>query len=193
MGQKGMFSKCNMYEDSVGVPLILAGPGVPAGNAVDAATQLLDVFPTVLQCTGTEPTDEDRALPGTSLIDIADGARPERTILAEQHSAGAKSAVYMLRRNGHKYVKYMEGYPPQLFDVEADPLELSDLASDPAHEATLDACERALRETLDPEAVDRAAKDDQAERLEAGGGAEAIAAAGSPGYTPAPGETPQYM
>ncbi len=193
MGQKGMFSKCNMYEDSVGVPLILTGPGVPAGNAVDAPTQLLDVFPTVLQCTGTEPTDEDRALPGTSLLDIAEGARPERTILAEQHSAGAKSAVFMLRRNGHKYVKYMEDYPPQLFDVEADPLELTDLAPDPAHAAALDACEQALRETLDPEAVDAAAKDDQAERLEAGGGAEAIVAAGSPGYTPAPGEQPQYM
>jgi len=95
-----------MYEESVGVPLIYTGPGVPAGNAVDAPTQLLDVFPTVLQCTGVEPTDEDRALPGTSLLDIAEGARPERTIVAEQHSAGARSAVFMLRRNGHKYVRY---------------------------------------------------------------------------------------
>ena len=64
---------------------------------------------------------------------IAEGDTPDRSIFAEQHSAGAKSAVYMLRTNGHKYVRYMEDYPPQLFDLNADPMELSDLAGDPAH------------------------------------------------------------
>ena len=63
MGQKGMMSKCNMYDESVGVPMIMAGEGVPCGHAVDTPVQLLDVFPTILEATGTEPTDEDRALP----------------------------------------------------------------------------------------------------------------------------------
>ena len=43
---------------------------------------------------------------------------------------------------------------------------------------------------IDPEAVDAEAKADQAERLENGGGVEAIVAKGSPGYTPAPNEKP---
>ena len=46
---------------------------------------------------------------------------------------------------------------------------------------------------MDPEAVDKAAKEDQAERLEADGGIDAVIARGSPGYTPAPGEKPVYM
>ncbi|MGI9336724.1 MAG: sulfatase-like hydrolase/transferase [Gammaproteobacteria bacterium] len=193
MGQKGMFSKCNMFEESVGIPMIMAGPGVPAGRSVDAPTQLLDLFPTILESTGVTPTDEDTALPGTSLLRIADGDRPERVIFAEQHSAGAKSAVYMLRNNAHKYVRYMEGYPPQLYDLEVDPLELDDLSTDPDRTETLAASEARLNELIDPKVVDEAAKADQAERLEAGGGPEAIVAKGSPGYTPAPGESPVYM
>ena len=194
MGQKGMMSKCNMYDESVGVPMIMAGEGVPCGHAVDTPVQLLDVFPTILEATGTEPTDEDRALPGTSLFELAGGAQPERVIFSEQHSGGARSAVYMLRRNGHKYVRYMEDdYPPQLFDLENDPLELSDLAGDPGHADLVAKCEAALREVLDPEAIDVKAKDDQADRIERGGGQEAIVAQGSLGYTPAPGEEPKYM
>ena len=193
MGQKGMFSKCNMFEESIGIPMILAGPGVPSGKVVDTPTQLLDLYPTVLEATGVTPSDEDTELPGTSLMRIAEGDTPDRSIFAEQHSAGAKSAVFMLRNNGHKYVRYMEDYPPQLYDLNADPMELTDLAHDPAHAETLSACEAKLNALIDPVAVDRAAKDDQAERLEAGGGAEAIVAQGSPGYTPAPGEDPHYM
>ena len=194
MGQKGMMSKCNMYDESVGVPMILAGAGVPRANVVDTPAQLLDAFPTILEATGTEPTDEDRALPGTSLFELAEGAEPERVIFSEQHSGGAKSAVYMLRRNGHKYVRYMEpDYAPQLFDLANDPLELDDLAGDPAHAGLVADCEAALRDLMDPEAVDAKAKDDQAERVERGGGQEAIVAQGSLGYTPAPGEEPTYM
>ena len=193
MGQKGMFSKCNMYEESVGIPMIMAGPGVPEGQVVDTPTQLLDLFPTVLEATGVRPTDEDTELPGTSLLRIAEGERPDRIIFSEQHSAGAKSAVYMVRQNAQKYVRYMEDYPPQLFDLSKDPLELHDLAGDPAHAGSLSACETALEGLIDPVAVDRAAKADQEERLALGGGIEAIIEQGSLGYTPAPGETPEYM
>jgi choline-sulfatase len=193
MGQKGMFSKCNMFEESTGIPMILAGPGVPAGNVVDAPTQLLDVFPTVLEATGVAPTDEDTELPGTSLLRMADGEKPDRVVLSEQHSAGAKSAVFMVRTGTHKYVRYLEDYAPQLFDLENDPLELVDLAQQAEHADVLAACKAKLEQLLDPVAIDRACKDDQNERLEAGGGIAAIIAKGSPGYTPAPGETPEYM
>ncbi len=192
MGQKGMFSKCNMFEESVGVPMILAGPDSPAGTEVSAPVQLLDVFPTILECTGAAPVEEDTALAGTSLVALANGERPERVILSEQHSAGAKSAVYMLRTNGLKYVHYVD-YPAQLFDLDEDPSELSDVASAPGYAEHLASCEAKLRALLDPRAVDARAKADQAERLERGGGEAAVVARGSPGYTPAPGETPQYM
>ena len=192
MGHKGLFSKCNMTEESVGVPMILAGPDLPPGRAVDTPVQLLDVFPTILEATGVARGDEDRRLAGQSLLGLAEGDQPERVILAEQHSAGAKSASFMIRRGRHKYVHHID-YPAQLFDLEADPEESNDLAGDPSRGALLADCEAALRALLDPEAVDRAAKADQAARIAEGGGQDAIVAGGSPGYTPAPGETPVYV
>ena len=172
--------------------MIMAGPDLPPGRVVDTPVQLLDIFPTILEATGVAPTEEDLILPGSSLFALADGATPDRAILSQQHSAGAKSASFMIRRGRHKYVHHMD-YPPQLFDLESDPKELNDLAGDPTHGAVLASCEAALRALLDPEDVDRRAKADQAQRIASGGGQDAIVAQGSPGYTPAPGEAPVYV
>jgi len=193
MGQKGMFSKCNMYEESVGIPMIISGPDLPQGQEVNTPTQLMDIFPTILEATGVTAKDEDQELEGRSLLSLAQGETPGRSILSEQHSAGAKSAVYMIRKGKWKYVHYVEGYPSQLFNLEEDPNELSDLGTNPDCSNQLVVMEQELRTHLDPEKVDQKAKDKQAERLELGGGMEAVLAKGSPGYTPAPGEEPEYM
>ena len=193
MGHKGMFGKQNMFEASVGVPMILAGADAPQAMKVDTPVQLIDVFPTVLDATGTPLTDEDRTLPGTSLFELVDETQPDRTILAEQHSAGAKSAVYMVRHGNYKYVRYMEDYPAQLFDLDADPDERVDLGSSPDHVSIVAEMESRLRNILDPERMDALAKADQIERLNAGGGYDQIVNKGVSGYTPAPGETPIFV
>ncbi|MGI9421934.1 MAG: sulfatase-like hydrolase/transferase [Hyphomicrobiaceae bacterium] len=192
MGEKGLFSKCNMTEESVGVPVILAGPGVPEGRVVDAPVQLMDIFPTMLEGVGATPTEADKALPGASLFQLAETPDADRSILAQQHSAGAKSSSFMIRHGRFKYVYYID-YQPQLFDLENDPKELNDLADDPAFASVRADMDARLRALLDPEAVDRECKADQAERLANGGGQEAVVAKGSPGYTPAPGEKPVFV
>ena len=45
VGQHGLMGKQNMYEHSVRVPLIFAGPGIPEGQKTDALCYLLDIFP----------------------------------------------------------------------------------------------------------------------------------------------------
>ena len=97
----------------------------------------------------------------------------------------------MLRDRRYKYVRYVS-YPPQLFDLEADPEELRDLADDPAHAAVLAAMEARLRGILDPEAVDRAVKARQAELIEAHGGRAAVLARGDLSYSPPPGVRPDW-
>jgi choline-sulfatase len=74
-----------------------------------------------------------------------------------------------------------------LFDLEADPFERSDLSSDPAHATALADCESALRTLLDPEAVDRMARADQAAMIERVGGKERIKKRGAIHHTPPPG------
>ena len=99
----------------------------------------------------------------------------------------------MIRKGKWKYVHYVEGYSSQLFDLEKDPNELNDLGENSESSDQMTTMEKELRMNLDPEKVDQKAKDKQAERLELGGGLEVILAKGSPGYTPAPGEEPEYM
>ena len=192
LGEKGLFSKCNMLEESVGVPMILAGPDIPQGKVVDIPVSLVDCHPTIIQAAGAAPHADDADLPGVSLFDLANGATPERTIIAEQHSAGAKSATFMLRKGKLKYVHHTD-YPAQLFDLSSDPRELNDLADDPANRSDLEACEASLRAQLDPEEIDRRAKADQAMRIDKSGGQEEVVRKGSPGYTPAPGEKPTFI
>jgi choline-sulfatase len=93
----------------------------------------------------------------------------------------------MLRTARYKYVYFAGGYPPQLFDMEHDPLEEHDRAGDPIYADVRAACERELRAMCDPEEVDRRAKADQRRLLDANGGLAAVMAGGVKiPYTPAP-------
>ena len=98
----------------------------------------------------------------------------------------------MLRKGHLKYIHYVD-FPPQLFDLERDAEELHDVAEDPAYREALSDCEAALAAVLDPTAVDRRAKAEQARRIAAAGGREAILARGSTGFTPPPGHATTYF
>lgn len=97
----------------------------------------------------------------------------------------------MLRHGPWKYCHYVD-HPPQLFHLGHDPEELDDLAADPRHAGTLAACQAELRRWLDPEEVDRRAKQRQRELLDSFGGREQALARGDLGFTPAPGTAPAF-
>ncbi|VCU68243.1 Choline-sulfatase [Pigmentiphaga humi] len=185
LGSRSLWGKSTMYEESAGIPMLAAGPGLPAGKKVRTPVSHLDCYPTVMQTAGLETP---AGLAGRSLFDIArEPDDAHRTILSEYHAAGSVSAAYMLRRGRHKYIHYT-GYAPELFDLERDPEELDDLAGRPESRPLLDGFEAHLRTLCDPEAVDRQAKRDQAEMIARHGGTEAILKRGGSSYTPIPGE-----
>lgn len=183
LGARGLWGKSTMYEESAGVPMILAGPGVTAGRVSREPVSHVDCAVTILQAAGA-PALPDAS--GQSLLDLADGAAATRPVLSEYHAIGCTGGATMLRHGRFKYCHYV-GQPAQLFDLEADPEELKDLAADPAHREALQACERALRAILDPDAVDRRAKARQQSLLDLHGGRDAAIARGDLGFTPAPG------
>lgn len=186
VGARGLWGKSTLYEESAGVPLILAGPDVPHGRVVATPASLVDCAPTILEAAGLPPAAGGRALPGASLFALANGAQPERPVVSEYHATGSTAGAYMLRFGHWKYCHYV-GAPPQLFDLEADPEELSDRAGDPRCAATVAEGERRLRAVLDPDATDARAKRRQAELLARFGGREAALARGDLPFTPAPG------
>ncbi len=190
-GNHGLWGKYNMYDDSVGVPMIVAGKGIPEGGVVDTPVTHVDLYPTILQGVGAPTLDEDADFPGTSLFDLMHGEQKDRLAFSEYHAGASNTAYYMIRKGRYKFVYYV-GYPNQLFDLENDPEEREDLAGREGYAGICREMEQALRAIVDPEAVDRLAKSDQNVRIAAFGGREAIRNMGAFGYTPAPGEKAVY-
>ena len=193
LGARGVYGKFTMYEEASAVPLIVAGPDVPAGKVVDTPVSLVDCHPTALQALGCPAHADDADLPGESLWEIAAAPDRQRSVFAEYHAIGSRNAFYMLRDRQRKYIYHVDA-PPQLFDLRDDPREVNDLAQNPdaATQTLLAGCEAQLRQIVDPEAVDARAKADQQRRIESLGGREAVVARGAFVNSPVPGEAPRF-
>ena len=186
VGARGLWGKSTLYQESVNVPMLLAGPDVPRGVCT-TPVDLLDLYPTILQAAGVDPKAFMEARPGHSLLDLAAKAdEPQRIIFSEYHAAGSNTAGFMLRKGRWKYHYYVR-FAPELFDLDADPEELHDLAADAACAGVLREMEAELRRICDPEATDALAKEDQRAMIERFGGVQAASRMGATGATPVPG------
>ncbi len=192
LGNRGLWGKSVMYEEAAGIPFIINGSDVPKGHRCKTPISLVDCYPTVLDALGHADDAEEQMLPGRSLFDIAQAPDHQRVVLSQYHAAGSITGMFMIRDGRWKYIHY-PGYPPQLFDLQADPSETRDLAASDVHQATLSACENKLRQILDPDAVNAMAFDDQTALIQALGGEDKIRQQGEYGFTPAPGQSPEVF
>jgi choline-sulfatase len=186
-GWQGIFGKKNLYEGSAGVPLLISGPGVPAGRVSRQLASHVDLFPTMVEGAGAKLAAEDSTLPGVSLWPAIggkdDAARP---VFAEFHAQGSRAGSFMLRSGNLKLV-YHVGMPAQLFDLESDPDEAHDLVEEGREGGRAKKLEAQLRTICDPEAVDARAKADQRRHAEAWGGREKLLSEDNLIFSPPPG------
>jgi choline-sulfatase len=191
VGTRGLWGKSVMYEESAAIPFIAAGPDVPGGEVIDTPISLVDIYRSILDCAGVPISAQDEVLPSRSIWPLIAGERPDRTVLSEYHAAASITGCFMIRHGRWKYTYYVD-YRPELFDLQRDPGEATDLAADPAYAQVLLECEARLRSICDPEAVNARAFKDQEKRIAEHGGVAAILRRGDFGYTPAPGENPGF-
>jgi len=131
VGSHGLMGKQNLYEHSVRMPLIMAGPDCEAGAVRDEQIYHHDLFPTLLERAGIDLPDD---IDGQSLS----REDPERESVPIFYSQLHRA----LRTKRHKLIRYHTSDPPrrQLFDLEADPHETRDLAeAEPGMVEQLDA------------------------------------------------------
>lgn len=186
LGNHGLWWKRGFYDTAAAVPLLMAGPGIDPGTIATPVSHV-DLFPTILDTVGARRDEVDADLPGRALTDI--GSNEERTVFSEYHGGGSAAGSYMVRSKDFKYVYYCDA-PPQLFDMRTDPDELHDLACDDRHAPICAAMHRQLLAICDPEQVDRQARHEQALRIEAEGGVEAILKIPVGSYFPPPDVPP---
>ena len=183
LGNRGLWGKSVMYEESSGVPLVMAGPGVAAGQRCVTPVSLVDIYPTVVESACGALDARERALPGANLITLAREQPADRVVFSELHDDGSTTGEFMVRRGNWKLVHYV-GYPPQLFDLAADPFEEVDFAGRPETADVQSRLYDELHGIVDPDAVNRLAFADQQARIESLGGVEAILSRPDFNFTP---------
>jgi choline-sulfatase len=185
LGARGFWGKSTMWQGSVGIPMIMAGPDIAAGAVCDTPVSLVDLHPTIVEWSGVPDIDDGRERPGRSLSDIAAGKYADRSVFAEYHAVGAFTGTYMLRHGQWKLIEFT-GDTPLLYDLDADPDETRNLAADPAHAGTLADMRQRLAAICDTDAVTARAFADQDAMVERVGGVAAILATAPINYTVPP-------
>ena len=138
-----------VYDTTLRVPLIVAGPGVPA-RTVSSPVSLVDVAPTVLRLLGVAPFDSD----GVDLSRAFGGAGlPARDLYAESFAPLLDFGWSPLRALRSERFKYIEAPRAELYDTARDPGEAQDLSTaDVPRAAELrDRVGRYSTATLDPD------------------------------------------
>lgn len=144
LGEHGLWRKNSLFEESMRAPLIFAGAGVPKeGGVCPSPVEFVDIYPTVADLAGLEaPTN----LAGVSLRSLLKNPETEwnRPAFSQVHFRDVPGRA--IRTKHWRYVEWGENGEKgqELYDQEADPGELDNLAGIPEHAAV----EKQLREQL---------------------------------------------
>ncbi len=125
MGSHGLMGKQNLYEHSMRAGLLVAGPGIAKNRRVNDFAYLFDIYPTLCELTGTPgPT----GIEGRSLAPLLLGKKYEGR---DTIFLGYRDVQRAVRQGRWKLIVYPKVNRVQLFDLEADPFEVTDLSAKP--------------------------------------------------------------
>ncbi|NLX99882.1 MAG: sulfatase [Rhodopirellula sp.] len=148
LGEHGLWQKMSLFEQSARVPLIIAAPGVSVQGAVaEAPVALIDLYPTLAELASVQSPDN---LQGQSLTPmLKNPAAIGRSWALSQVTRGGRNNRffgYTLRTPRWRYTEWAEAEQGcELYDHQADPQELVNLADVRAHVETVADLSRQLR------------------------------------------------
>ena len=184
LGNRGLWGKMTMYEDSASIPLIIKGPNFKKNRMCKTPVTLIDLYPTIFDILSLDHVASEANIDGESLRAIANNTYDKnRCVLSEYHGAGSYGGAFMLRMGDYKYIYYV-GHQPEVFDIKSDPNEKRNLANDPSFRSLVDMLDNALRSIINPESVDEAARSDQKKMLKDVGGIDFVLNRGNYAGTP---------
>ena len=152
-GEHGLWGKMNFYQEAQRVPLLVRVPG-GAARGVDGRVSLIDILPTLAELAGVGtsfPIDGLSFAPA-----LRGGATPrgrDGLLFSEYHGYRSPGSAYMVLKGPHKYCHYLHE-PCELYDLDADPAERTDLGACPESEPVRRDLRAELARILDVDAFE---------------------------------------
>lgn len=119
------------YTESVRLPLLIRGPGFPSGTTVSSLVSTVDLAPTILDLADAAPGL--RTIDGQSILPLLDGTALARSRLLVEGGVWRS----LLTADGWQFTSWYLANQRELYDLNADPWQLENLANDPAYKPKL--------------------------------------------------------
>ena len=162
LGERGLWYKMSFFEGSARVPLMLSAPGVAPGR-VETPASLIDVAPTLAELGGVAAEKVAPWVDGESLAGLAAGRARARPVQMEYAAEASQAPLVALREGRWKYTRCTLD-PEQLFDLEADPQELKNLADVAEYQEIREKLAKLAEKMWDLDRFDTQVRDSQARR-----------------------------
>ena len=162
LGERGLWFKMSFYDGSARVPLMISAPEMEPGLTTIPVSSV-DILPTLCDLAGV---DMDEVMPwtdGQSIVPLGQGAERTDPVAMEYAAEGSYSPLVSLRYGKWKYNRCNLD-PDQLFDMIADPHELTNLADHPDHQGTVTQLRAKSEARWDIDAFDASVRQSQAGR-----------------------------
>lgn len=168
LGEHGMWFKRTFYDPAAKVPLVVSWPdSINAGKRVNQVVSLVDLSATIMKL--AEVPDADTwisNLDGDSfhrLLETEDKTWKNEAV-CEYYAEGTVHSMVALRQGRYKYVHVHE-HEPLLYDLEADPLEESDISKQPKAAGIATKLRERVIDEMDFSRLEREIRQSQKERL----------------------------
>ena len=144
LGEHDFWAKVSLRDESAGVPLIISMPGKKPA-VCDSFVELIDLYPTTATLCGLPLQDR---LQGKNISAMLDD--PKVTVRDAAFSVAPSRKGFLLREGSWAYIQYKEDASGgiELFDVQADPKQYTNLANSSEHHATVQDLKTKLKQKL---------------------------------------------
>lgn len=162
LGERGLWFKMSFFEGSSRVPMMICAPQMTPGLN-ETPVSNIDVCPTLCDLAGVSMDEVMEWTTGQSLVPMGQGVERTEPVAMEYAAEGTQAPMVSLRYGKWKYNRCALD-PDQLFDLDADPHELTNLAEVPAHQGTRNTLRAKSLARWDLEAFDADVRKSQARR-----------------------------
>ncbi|MEP6067659.1 MAG: choline-sulfatase [Paracoccaceae bacterium] len=162
LGERGLWFKMSFYEGSARVPLMISAPQMQAGR-VDDPVSTIDMCPTLCDLAGVSMEDVMPWTTGQSVVPQGQGIARTEPVAMEYAAEASYAPMVSLRYGKWKYNRCALD-PDQLFDLDADPQEMTNLADLAQHQGTINSLRAKSEQRWDLDRFDADVRASQARR-----------------------------